>query len=193
MNSINPIKHNYKLSTRNYTVSKNNNFKTQSVGLIQSFKIINFEEIKKKYNENDENQKDKNNEKINKIVPSLTIGNFSIIPYILYSSNQDNQDTINIKDLRNYIRNIDYPETDFDNKLINFEHFLFSQQLKSTEHYYTIKNSDLQNTIFTSGVNVYIDLKIINENNEIDESCENIFLNEELQIEETFWDKIYNE
>ena len=167
MNSINLIKYNYKLSTRNYTVSKNNNFKIPSIGLIQSFKIINFNEINEKY---------KNNLKI-----KITIGNFSITPSNLFKV--ENENVLSIKEIRNYIRNIDFPENDYENQLINFEHFLFSQQLKSTEHYYTIKNNDLQNSIFTSGINVYIE--IIEENNNI--------IEEELQIEETFWDKIYED
>ena len=101
-----------------------------------------------------------------------------------------------IKSLRNYIRNIDFPETDFDNKLINFEHYLFSQQLKCTEHYYTINNKDLQNSIFTSGINIYIDIKENNENKD-DSQTEIVdgftLIEEELQIEETFWDKIYED
>lgn len=166
MNTINLIKYNYKLSTRNYTVSKNNNFKIPSIGLIQSFKVTNFNEL---------------NEKYKKLKLKIIIGNFSIVPSILF--NVENEDVLNIKEIRNYIRNIDFPESDYENQLINFEHFLFSQQLKCTEHYYTIKNKDLQNSIFTSGINVYIE--IISENNEE--------ITEELYIEETFWDKIYED
>ena len=101
MNSINLVKHNFKLSTRNYTLSTNNNFKVPSIGLIQSFKIQNFDSLIEKY-------------KNIKLV--LTIGNFQIETSDLYNS--ETKDTISIKELRNYIRNIDFPETDFDNKLL---------------------------------------------------------------------------
>lgn len=166
MNSITPVRHNYKLSTRKYTLTNEKNFKIPSIGLIQSFKITNFKELSEKYN--------------SEIVPVLTIGNFEISPQSLYT--HEDKSIISIKDLRNYIRNIDLPETDIDNKLINFEHYLFSQQLKCTEHYYTIKNSDLNDCIFTSGLNLYIELK--NENKTIEE---------EIYIEETYWEKNYED
>jgi hypothetical protein len=181
MNNINLLKHNYKLSTRNYSLSPSNNFKIPSIGLIQSFKILNYNEIKEKY-------KDHN------LCINITIGNFNINTHSLFKSQDD---IICIKSLRNYIRDIDFPETDFDNKLINFEHYLFSQQLKCTEHYYTINNKDLQNSIFTSGVNVYIDIKINSSENKDDSQTqimdEFTLIEEELQIEETFWDKIYED
>jgi hypothetical protein len=174
MNSINPVKHNYKLSTRNYTLSLNNNYKIPSVGLIQSFKVVNYDEIIEKH-------KDK------KLLLFITVGNFGIVPYSMYTTSEN---IICVKTLRNYIRNIDFPETDFDNKLINFEHYLFSQQLKCTEHYYTLNNSDLQNAIFTSGINVYIDIKY--EDNK-DNKEQLITIEDDLTIEETFWDKIYED
>lgn len=182
MNNINLVKHNYKLSTRNYSLSPNSNFKIPSIGLIQSFKVLNYNEIKEKY-------------KDHKLYLNITIGNFNIVPYSLFNTQDD---TICIKSLRNYIRDIDFPETDFDNKLINFEHYLFSQQLKCTEHYYTINNKDLQNSIFTSGVNVYIDIKINTSENKDDGSSnlvtdEYTTIEDELKIEETFWDKIYED
>lgn len=174
MNSINPVKHNFKLSTRNYTLSLNNNYKIPSIGLIQSFKVVNYHEIKDKY-------KDK------QLLLFITVGNFGIVPYTMYPTSED---TICINTLRNYIRNIDFPETDLDNKLINFEHYLFSQQLKCTEHYYTINNNDLQNAIFTSGINLYIDIKYVNKDENEREQL--ITIEDELTIEETYWDKIYD-
>ena len=110
---MNTVKHNYKLSTRNYSVSGNNNYKIPSIGLIQSFKLVNFKELKEKYNKD--------------IILSITVGNFTIIPYNLFTKEKD---VINIEQLRNYIRELDFPEDDYQNKLIIFEHFLFSQQLK---------------------------------------------------------------
>jgi hypothetical protein len=165
MNSVNQIRYNYKLSTRNYTITKEKHFKIPSIGLIQSFKISNYEDFVNKYSS---------------INPVITIGNFQIEPNSLYAN--EDKSIISIKQLRNYIRNIDFPETEFDNKLINFEHFLFSQQLKCTEHYYTIKNNDLYDSIFTSELNIYIELYSNGE-----------ALTDDLVIEETYWDKVYNE
>lgn len=177
MNNINLIKYNYKLSTRNYSISCNNNFKIPSIGLIQSFKILNYNEIKEKFN-------DKN------IIIMVTIGNFPI-----YIDKISCKDTFNIKDLRCYIRNLDDIINDYDNDLIKFENFLFSQQLKCTEHYYTIKNEELQNSIFTSGINVYIDIREyvppIDDNLSIEYLKNLKIVDEELKIEETFWDKIF--
>jgi len=179
MNSINLVKHNFKLSTRNYTLSTNNNFKIPSIGLIQSFKIQNFDSLIEKY-------------KNIKLV--LTIGNFQIETSDLYNS--EIKDTISIKELRNYIRNIDFPETDFDNKLLNFEHFLFSQQLKCTEHYYTLNNKDLQDSIFTSGINLYIEAKLNNVENSF-EKCKDLESSsqilDDILIEETYWEKVYDD
>ena len=94
-------------------------------------------------------------------------------------------DTIDIKQLREYIRNIDYPESDYENKLLNFEQYLFSQQLKCTEHYYTLSNKDLQDSLFTSGVNVYVIVNYVDiENNQ------NVEINDDLIIEETYFEKI---
>ena len=180
MNNINLVKNNYKLSTRNYPVSSNNNFKIPSIGLIQSFKILNYNEIKEKYSNKD-------------IIIVVTIGNFPIYIHKLLPCDED---VINIKDLRDYIRNLDDIVNDYDNDLIKFENFLFSQQLKCTEHYYTIKNEELKNSIFTSGINVYIDIReyIPSIDNEL--SVEYLtdlkILDDELKIEETFWDKIYD-
>ena len=180
MNNINLVKHNYKLSTRNYTLDSKNNFKIPSVGLIQSFKILNYNEIKEKY-------------KNKHIIIAITIGNFKIHTHKLFTSDED---IICIKSLRKYIRDIDDIVSDYDIELINFEHFLFSQQLKCTEHYYTIKNTDLQNSIFTSGINVYIDIREILHSTQPcsdKQNCESIILDDELKIEETFWDKIYED
>ena len=185
MNNINLQKYNYKLSTRNYSLSIDNNYKIPSIGLIHSFKILNYNELKNK----------------NKNTIVITIGNFPIPVHKLFidketqSSGIIDDNIISIKELRNYIRNIDDINNDYDNNLIQFEHFLFSQQLKCTEHYYTIKNEDLVNSIFTSGINLYIDIRELksNDNNElsIESLNEMKILDEELKIEETFWDKIY--
>jgi hypothetical protein len=187
MNSVTPVKHNFKLSTRKYTLSTNNNFKIPSIGLIQSLKLLNYSDLIEKYNHS-------------KIQLLLQVGNFPInINDILnissssieYETNDTTRevdtpnDTIDIKKIREYIRNIDYPETDYENKLLNFEQYLFSQQLKCTEHYYTISNKDLQNSLFTSGVNVYVIVRYIDiENNQIVE------INDDLVIEETYFEKI---
>jgi|LakMenE18May11ns_1017448.scaffolds.fasta_scaffold9627160_1 hypothetical protein len=197
MNSIQLIKHNYNLSTRKYTLSKNNNYKIPSVGLIQSFKILNYNDLCDKYLKN----KDLSINNF-QLKPSLIIGNFTIVPSDLNSNLDSNLDSnlnssindiISIKDIRNYIRNIDYPETDYHNQLLNFENYLFSQQLKSTEYYYTINNKDLQNSIFNSGVNVYIEMLLNNSkiSNNYDNSNYNR-IDDDLLIEETYWDKIYD-
>ena len=176
MNSVNLIKNNYKLSTRTYTLNKDKDFKIPSIGLIQSFKVLNLNSILEKYS-NDF-----------KIIPCITIGNFKIIPNDLFTNNDIS--CVSIKDLRNYIRNIDFPETEYDNQLISFEHYLFSQQLKCTEHYYTIKNTDLNDSIFTSGLNIYIELNIKSDyENTINIDIEN----NDLIIEETYWEKIYDD
>ncbi len=187
MNNINLVKYNYKISTRNYSLSSNNNYKIPSIGLIKSFKILNYDEIKNKYNDDD-------------ISIILTIGNFPIYVHKLF---KDDINVINIEDLRNYIRNLDYIITDYEHDLLKLDNFIFSQQIKCTEHYYTINNKDLQNALFTSGINVYIDLRInksceINESSVYDElSLEYLnnmqIIDEELKIEETFWDKIYDD
>ena len=190
MNSVNPVKHNFKLSTRKYTLSTNNNFKIPTIGLIQSLKILNYSDLIEKYNHS-------------KIQLLLQIGNFQInINDMLnnrsnltieYSGNNDEiknddiskNDTIDVKKIREYIRNIDYPETDYENKLLNFEQYLFSQQLKCTEHYYTISNKGLQDSLFTSCVNVYVIVNYIDiENKKIVE------INDDLLIEETYFEKI---
>ena len=189
MNSVSLVKNNYKLSTRTYTLNKDKYFKIPSIGLIQSFKILNLNSILEKYS----------NEI--KIIPSITIGNFKIIPSDLFPN--DDTSCISIKDLRNYIRNIDFPETEYDNKLLSFEHYLFSQQLKCTEHYYTIKNSDLNDSIFTSGLNIYIELTLkSNTENKTVQSEPDMFPipftsvdieNNDIIIEETYWEKIYKD
>ena len=183
MNNINLQKINYKLSTRNYTISNNNNYKIPSIGLINSFKILNYNEIKDKYKDKD-------------IITVLTIGNFPIYINKIFTFNDD---VISIKNLRCYIRNLDDIISDYDNDLIKLENYLFSQQLKCTEHYYTINNEELKNSIFTSGINVYIDIRENNILNTLDNFTElsieylnNMkILDEELKVEETFWDKIY--
>lgn len=167
LNNITVKKDNFKLSKRNYTLKRENQFKTPSIGLIQSFKIIELN--CNKLNEN--------------LVPSIIIGNFEIVPSLLY--NPSNTDTISIVELRNYIRTIDFPETVYDNQLINLEHYFYSQQLKSTEYYYNIKNKDLFESIFTSGINVYLEIKN-KDGSKIEESKMN-----EIKIEEIYWDKIY--
>ncbi len=46
LNNIIPKKDNYKLSTRSYTLNKEKQFKIPSIGLIQSFKIQNYDKLK---------------------------------------------------------------------------------------------------------------------------------------------------
>jgi len=141
----------FKLSTRNYTINFNKQYKIPSIGLIQSFKIINYEEIINSINDLNKN-----------IVPILTVGNYEIIPSELYE--HTDKSIISIKELRNHIRNIDFIDSN-ENKLFNFEHYLFSQQLKSIEFYHSVSNNDLYDCIFTSGLNVYIELKNLNNPN----------------------------
>ena len=171
LNNIIAKKDNYKLSTRTYTLNSEKQFKIPSIGLIQSFKILNYNELKEKYSI---------------LKPVLLLGNFKIIPQELYSP--ENIDTISIKELREYIRNMDFPNNSYENNLISMEHYLYSQQLKSTEYYYTIQNKDLFDSIFTSGMNVYIELHYC-ENKENDTE-ETLSVVDEITIEETFWDKI---
>jgi len=53
----------------------------------------------------------------------------------------------------------------------------------------------LVNSIFTSGINVYIDIRELNINDRDELSIETLnqmkIIDEELKIEEVFWDKIY--
>jgi len=170
-NNIIVKKDNYKLSTRSYTLNQEKQFKIPSIGLIQSFKIQNYDKLKEQYSI---------------LTPVLFLGKFKITPQELYTP--ENEDVISIKELREHIRNIDFPNDTYENNLINMEHYLYSQQLKSIEYYYTVKNKDLFDSIFTSGMNVYIELHY-NETN--DEQNEKIF--DEITIEETFWDKIREE
>lgn len=168
LNNIVAKKDNYKLSTRSYTLNQDKQFKIPSIGLIRSFKITNYDILKEQYSI---------------LKPVLLLGNFKIIPEELYTP--ENKDTISISELREHIRNIDLPNDVYENNLISMEHYLYSQQLKSIEYYYTIQNKDLFDSIFTSGMNVYIELHY-NENGE-----EKIL--DEVSIEETFWDKIRDE
>lgn len=168
LNNIIAKKDNYKLSTRTYTLNSEKQFKIPSIGLIQSFKILNYNDLKEKYSI---------------LKPVLLLGNFKIIPQKLYSP--ENIDTISIKELREYIRNMDFPNDSYENNLISMEHYLYTQQLKSTEYYYTIQNKNLFDSIFTSGMNVYIELHYCENENE-----ETMSIIDEITIEETFWDKI---
>lgn len=181
LNNIIAKKDNYKLSTRCYTLNREKQFKVPSIGLIQSFKIQNYDKLKEQYSI---------------LRPVLFLGNFKITPQELYTP--ENEDVISIKELREHIRNIDFPNDVYENNLINMEHFLYSQQLKSIEYYYTIQNKDLFDSIFTSGMNVYIELEYSendDENNETtksDEIKEQLSI-DEITIEETYWDKIREE
>jgi hypothetical protein len=172
LNNIIPKKDNYKLSTRCYTLNKEKQFKIPSIGLIQSFKIQNYDKLKEKYSI---------------LTPVLFLGNFKITPQELYTP--ENEDVISIKELREHIRNIDFPNDVYENNLLNMEHFLYSQQLKSIEYYYTIQNKDLFDSIFTSGMNVYIELQYGEKDNEMKEQLSI----DEITIEETYWDKIREE
>jgi hypothetical protein len=172
LNNIIPKKDNYKLSTRCYTLNKEKQFKIPSIGLIQSFKIQNYDKLKEKYSI---------------LTPVLFLGNFKITPQELYTP--ENEDVISIKELREHIRNIDFPNDVYENNLLNMEHFLYSQQLKSIEYYYTIQNKDLFESIFTSGMNVYIELQYSEKDNEMKEQLSI----DEITIEETYWDKIREE
>lgn len=170
LNNIIVKKDNYKLSTRCYTLNKEKQFKIPSIGLIQSFKIQNYNKLKEQYSI---------------LLPVLFLGNFKITPQELYTP--ENEDVISIKELREHIRNIDFPNDVYENNLLNMEHFLYSQQLKSTEYYYTVQNKDLFESIFTSDMNVYIELHY--KTNETSETVDF----DEISIEETYWDKIREE
>jgi len=169
MNSVNTVKYNFKLSTRKYTLTTNNHFKIPTIGLIQSLKLLNYSDLIEKYNHS-------------KIQLILQVGNFPININHMSTLEFEN-DIIDIKKIREYIRNIDYPETDYENKLLNFEQYLFSQQLKCTEYYYTLPNKDLQESLFTSGINVYIIVNYIENNQTVE-------INDDLLIEETYFEKI---
>jgi len=175
LNNIIAKKDNYKLSTRCYTLNKEKQFKIPSIGLIQSFKIQHYDKLKEQYSI---------------LRPVLFLGNFKITPNELYTP--ENEDVISIKELREHIRNIDFPNDVYENNLINMEHFLYSQQLKSIEYYYTIQNKDLFNSIFTSGMNVYIELEY-NENDDENNKIKEQLSIDEITIEETYWDKIREE
>lgn len=155
--SINPNE-TFRQATRQFTLKSENRFKTPSTGLIKSWKILNNE-----------------NEHLNAFV---IFGNYEleitkIIPSFATSK------TISVDEIRQYIREIDYPETEDDIKLLQLEDFICSQQIKSIQYYHSVPSSELYNCLFTSELNVYIELR----------DNFNQVIQDDLQIEETYWEK----
>lgn len=201
MNFLNISKDSYKLSTRNYSLNFNNLYKIPSIGLIKSFKIINYNKLNEQYSTQDY-----------QYVPVITIGNFTVYPFLLYKP--ESIDTINVKDIRNSIRDI-FSESDYQNKAITLEASLFTQQLKSLEYYYTLKKQDISDSLFTSGINVYIEIQRIHCStlnsiykqeisdidklvNELEETRNSDYKTMDwkdisIEIEETYWDKVKEE
>lgn len=149
-------KETFQQATRHFTIKSENQFKIPSIGLIKSWKILN-----------------KNDQELN---PFLIFGNYELEVKKLVPTMTD---TICIGQIRQYLREIDYPETDDDMKLLQLEDFMCGQQIKSIQYYHGVPTSELFNCLFTSELNVYIELR-----NSI-----NVAIDEEFQIEETYWEK----
>ena len=146
----------FQKATRHFTIKSDNQFKIPSIGLIQSWKFLN-----------------KENETLN---PFLIFGNFELQIKQIDSTFTD---TIDIAKIRQYIRQIDFPESEDEIKLSQLEHFMCGQQIKSIQYYHSVPSSELFNCLFTSEMNVYIELR--NSSNET--------ITDDFQIEETYWEK----
>jgi len=108
--------------------------------------------------------------------PFLIIGNFELDLKRLLP---ETKDIISIGELRKYIRGIDYPETDEQVHLLQLEDFMCGQQIKSIQYYHGVSTCDLFHSIFTGDLNVYLEIR----------DDKNQLIDEEFQIEETYWEK----
>ena len=154
----------FRLKTRTFKINESNKFKIPSVGMIQQWEIKNITTIDKK--------KKKCNFNKDTVQPIFCIGNMEIVPFNQwYECN-----IISVKKLRNYIRDIMFPENETDQKMLLLENVFYEQQIKGTEYYYSLTNEELFDSLFTKDLNIYIELK-------------NVPFEYEIEIEETYWEK----
>ena len=90
-----------------------------------------------------------------------------------YKLNKKFNKSIDMKDIRKYIRDI-IPMSPEENELTQLEGYFYEQQLNAVEWYPNVSNQDFFNSIFNQHVNVYL---VINE----DIDC--------LTVEEEFFDR----
>ncbi len=136
------------LNTRTFTIKKNQDYKFPSKGLIHSWEI-----------------------KCN--VPNLKL----LINNYIVNIKLQNPLFFPVSEIRNYIRNIDCPETIDENNLCNIEGLLFKSQIDAIEFYPTLTTQNLYNSIFNRDLT--IQLKCLDNSDTPDE----------ILIEETYWDR----
>lgn len=145
-NLIENSKLNIKLNKRIYKLKKNNNYKIPSKGLIQSWKVLNCG-----------------------FIPILVVNDYKI------KHSRKQKELISIPELRKYIREIEFPQTQIEKELDNIENNFCMYQLYATEYYKTLPNEDLFNSLFTRDINV------------------NLYFGpnapDEIEIEEEYWDR----
>jgi len=111
---------NIKISTRRYTVKKNEGYGVPSKGLIDSWAVV---------------------DKSINFLPILIVDGYKV------RTPRKNKHTISLEEIRSYIRN---PEREPDeHNLDNFESSMYINQLYALEFYKTLTDTQLFNSIFT--------------------------------------------
>ena len=120
-----------KVSTRNFVLTKHENFKLPSKGLILGWKLLH--KLKKP------------------ITPKVVINGF------VFDIPLKDDMNISVKEIREYIRDL-LPETPYQSQLISMERVFFAAQLNAMEHYKGLTKEDFYNSFFTAGFEeVHID------------------------------------
>lgn len=138
-----------KINTRRYKVKKSQEYTVPSKGLIRYWKMV------------DNNCK---------FIPILYINGRAI------RTPRSDKNTISISEIRNYIRNLEYIESQQEHELELFEQLFFNNQLYGIEYYKTLTNKELSESLFTRDIKK---LQISFGSNGP----------EEVEIEEEFWDR----
>lgn len=137
------------LKKRTYTLYKKDNFTITSKGMITSWKIISDVSF----------------------VPILYINEIKI------TTPRKEKNVLSIAEIRGYIRDMDVLTEQNHNKLDKVENMCYLSQLYGIEHYKTLTNEELFNSIFTRDLSIRISFG------------NNDSVPEEVEIEEEYWDR----
>jgi hypothetical protein len=145
------------ISSRKNTLYKDQNYVIPSKGLITGWRIT--------------------SEYPSSLFPVLTLGSYKLnIP-------RKDKNYISIKEIRDYIRNIDLPETEDEQKMINIDNLFFGFQLAAITFYPSLTTEEFNDSVFTRDIKE-MSVQFINTSEDGEEE-----LPEAITIEEDYWDR----
>lgn len=126
------------LETREYKIRQSNNYSIPSKRLVKSWTL---------------KPKDRaQHDLLCEHPPRIKIKDLDI--YFNWQNTRDDPLHYSLADLRNYARNIQCPETEEEEQIVELDRIFFAEQIDANEYYKNISSKDFFESVFTMKMNL---------------------------------------